>query len=171
MPPVWVRPPPTLPFTVPFICNGGIVKTMENTTFKAQLQPEEMLQRGIFGGSYFRDATEDDLAHMHPDVIELALMNRGRYDASRNQYGVKAGQSYDVWVTNGWIFPEDPLGWFHWYCRYSAGRRHERDTHQIARYNNYVTRWGSVARSQLHKNGSISPVVRQGLLQWGIIEV
>lgn len=137
-------------------------------SFRAQLQPEEMLIRGVFGGSYFHDATEQDLLFMQPAVTELALLNRGEYDRSRNQYGVKAGQPYDVWFRNGWIFDEDPLGWFHWYCRYSAGRRHERDDHQIARYNNYMIRWGSVAKGQLRKVGSISPTVMQGLLQWGI---
>lgn len=138
------------------------------TVFKAQLEPEQILDLGVFGGSYFEAATEEDFLDMRSTIVEMALQNRGRYDKSKNHYGVKAGQSYDVWVRNGWIFPEDPLGWFHWYCRYSTGRRHERDAHQIARYNNYVIRWGSVARNQYAQTGSISDVVKQGLIQWGI---
>lgn len=135
--------------------------------FKAHLEPEEMLRRGIFGGNYFEGATEEDLSSMRSSIVELALQNQARYDKRKNECGVKAGQSYEIWMRNGWIFDEDPLGWFHWYCRYSSGRRHARDAHQIARYHNYVTRWGSVARNQ-QQSGSISAVVKQGLLQWGI---
>lgn len=136
--------------------------------FRAQLDPEQMLVRGVFGGSYFQAATDQDLSDMRSSIVDLAVLNQGSYAKAKNQYGVKAGQTYEVWVRNGWIFPEDPLGWFHWYCRYSSGRRHERDAHQIARYNNYVTRWGATARNQLRTKGSVSGVVKQGLLQWGI---
>ncbi len=136
--------------------------------FRAQLDPEQMMLRGIFGGAYFSAATNQDFLYMRPEIVDLAQRNRSGYDKKKNAFGVKAGQSYDVWMKNGWIFPEDPLGWFHWYCRYMSGRRHDRDAHQIARYHNYVKRWVPTAMNQIMRDGSVSDVVKQGLLQWGI---
>lgn len=136
--------------------------------FKADLEPEQMLEHGIFGGSYFEMATDNDLLLMRPEIVTLALSNNGKFDKKKNFYKAKAGLHYDVWFNNGWIFEEDPLGWFHWYCRYSSGRRHERDTHQITRYNNYRQRWGTRYQSQVRGQGEASPVVKQGLLQWGV---
>ena len=136
--------------------------------FKADLEPEQMLESGIFGGSYFEMASDNDLLLMRPAIVTLALSNNGKFDKKKNFYKAKAGQHYDEWMRKGWIFEEDPLGWFHWYCRYSSGRRHERDVHQIARYHNYRQRWGSFAHSQVRERGDASPTVKQGLLQWGI---
>ena len=139
--------------------------------FKPELSPEQMLTHGVFGQSYFEKATEEDFLLMRPSIVELALLNRGQYDKSKNLYKVKAGQDYDTWMENGWIFEEDPLGWFHWYCRYDSGRRHARDQHQIARYNNYIKRWGSNASRQLREKGDVSLVIKQGLLQWGLFSI
>lgn len=135
--------------------------------FKPHLTPAQMLQRGVFGGNYFAGCTDEDLKGLSLDTLSLALENRNfHFDKSRNDYGVRAGQTYAEWMANGWIFPEDPLGWFHWYCRYHNGRRHQRDAHQIRRWFNYGDRWGMFARRQLTTKGDASFVVKQGLLQW-----
>ncbi len=138
--------------------------------FKPHLTPAEMLNAGVFGGSYFQMALQPTIWHMleglPDDVRPLVQANGGRFNKLRNRYEVKAGQSFEEWTRNGWIFPEDPLGWFHWYCRYAAGRRHHRDAHQIRRWSSYGARWGRYARTQLHTRGDASPVVKQGLLQW-----
>lgn len=135
-------------------------------SWKAQLTPAEMLKRGVFGASYFEMATKADFKGLSVRVARLAERNQGKYDVSKNYYSVRAGLHYTEWMANGWIFPEDPLGWFHWYCRYHNGRRHERDAHQIRRYENYGDRWGRRAARQLMSTGRPSPVIMQGLLQW-----
>lgn len=132
--------------------------------FKPHLNPREMLELGVFGGSYFHDATDEDLLGLG-SATRLAHLNRDPFDKLKNQYEVKAGEDFAAWTKNGWIFPEDPLGWFHWYCRYSSGRRHERDEHQMRRWINYK-RWARVARTQQHTKGFVSSVVKQGLIQW-----
>lgn len=135
-------------------------------TFAPHLTPEDMLTAGVFGGNYFARASEEDFDAMRRGIVVLAERNCGVYRTGANKYVAKAGETYDAWMRNGWIFDEDPLGWFHWYCRYASGRRHERDDHQIARWSNYGKRWGRFARTQLHTKGDASNVVKQGLLQW-----
>ena len=130
--------------------------------FNPDLTPVQILEAGAFGGSYFASATWGDLQGLG-EASALAEQNEAlRYDRGRNKFGVKAGQSFEQWTWNGWIFPEDPLGWFHWYCRYSAGRRHERDAHQIGRWSSFKGRWTT------NKNLSNSLVIRQSLLHWGL---
>lgn len=131
------------------------------------LTPREMLERGVFGGNYFAKATWADMQYLG-EAGWLVRENQKPFNKANNYYGAKAGESYEEWERKGWLFPEDPLGWFHWYCRFTAGRRHSRDAHQIRRHNNYRERWGKFARGQVICNGDASAVVKQGLLQWGL---
>lgn len=140
---------------------------MVDVIFAPHLTPLQMLRRGVFGNSYFEKATPEDFVGLDEETLLMATMwNRQSFDKKGNDYGVRAGESYENWMANGWIFPEDPLGWFHWYCRYHAGRRHPRDAHQIRRWQRYGDRWGRFARTQLITKGDASLVVKQGLLQW-----
>ena len=40
------------------------------------------------------------------------------YNAEMNKYKVKCGASLQSWEQSGWIKPQDPYGWFQWYCRF-----------------------------------------------------
>jgi hypothetical protein len=69
------------------------------------------------------------------DWFEHAKLSPDRADPSLNYFGVDASQPLSVWRSKGWIAPEDPRGWFQWYCRYYLGRRlPAEDTRQIARW-------------------------------------
>lgn len=137
--------------------------------FRPHLTPAEMIHMGVFGGSYFANATEQDFQDLTPELEALCRTQVGRYDASKNAFKVRSGDSLAEWVKRGHIFPEDPLGWFHWYCRWHSGRRHPRDDHQIARWIRYEQRWGQHLRIQYDVNGDGSPKVKQSLVHWAIL--
>lgn len=134
--------------------------------FAPQLTPLQMMEMGVFGRSYFTEATEEDFEGLAPAVEELARKQVGKYSPKLNRFKVRSGDSKQAWVAQGWLKPEDPLGWFHWYCRYHNGRRHMRDEWQIERWRNFGIRWGKFGRDQVRTRGWCSPVVKQSLLHW-----
>ena len=134
--------------------------------FRPDLAPKEMLELGVFGGRYMRDCRSefpDDWflnAKFHPDGI-------AGHSPALNLFGVDASQPLEVWRQKGWIFQDDPRGWFQWYGRYFMGRRlPEEDRRQI-------NRWKAIARhiAQIKKNCKIGdamcrPKQRQAVLHW-----
>jgi len=101
--------------------------------FKPELTPSQILVLGAFGGRYLRDCKKEfpadwfKKARLHPEGIS-------GHDKNLNYFGVDASQPLAVWRRKGWIHPQDPRGWFQWYCRYYLGRRSEDDERQIKRW-------------------------------------
>ena len=130
--------------------------------FHPDLTPKQMLRLGVFGGKYMTDCT----AEFPADWFEQAKLSPKRRDPKLNFFKVNASQSLALWRKKGWIYEEDPRGWFQWYCRYFRGRRCPDDERQIRR-------WKAVRRheAQLEKNCracdlTCRPVQRQALLHW-----
>jgi hypothetical protein len=130
--------------------------------FLPQLTPGEMLRLGVFGGRYMTDCRAEFPARWFTG----ARLSRGRRDARLNYFGVNASQSLAVWRRNGWIHPQDPRGWFQWYCRYYMGRRTADDARQIRR-------WRAIARhvAAIRKNCEAGDLEcrrrqRQAVLHW-----
>ncbi len=130
--------------------------------FQPELTPKQMLALGVFGGKYMTDCREEFPA----DWFSTAKLSPRRRDPSLNFFGVDASQPLAVWRAKGWIHPDDPRGWFQWYCRYFMGRRGEDDERQIRR-------WRAIRRHvrQLQKHchsgdWSCRPRQRQALLHW-----
>jgi hypothetical protein len=99
--------------------------------FTPELTPKEMIELGVFGGKYMTDAANE----FPSDRFAEAKLSPGRHNPSLNYFGVSAGQPLSVWREKGWIYPDDPRGWFQWYCRYYVGRRMpEEDLRQIRRW-------------------------------------
>jgi hypothetical protein len=99
--------------------------------FQPELTPAEMLQLGVFCGKYMTDCRAE---FPKPWFARAKLSPIGR-DCALNFFGVNASQRLSVWRDNGWIHPDDPRGWFQWYCRYYMGRRIENeDARQIRRW-------------------------------------
>ena len=131
--------------------------------FDPQLKPAQMLALGVFGGKYMTDCSRE---FPRSWFAGAKLSRRGR-DCSLNFFGVDASQPLSVWRDKGWIHPDDPRGWFQWYCRYYMGRRSlEEDRRQIKR-------WKAIRRHvrQIERNcepGDLfcRPRQRQALLHW-----
>ncbi|OQB08638.1 MAG: hypothetical protein BWY21_01178 [Parcubacteria group bacterium ADurb.Bin216] len=133
-----------------------------HSDFRPDLTPQEMLALGVFGGKYMTDCRQEFPEEWYKD----AKLCPDRHEPSLNFFGVNASQPLEVWKKKGWIHPDDPRGWFQWYCRYYLGRRHEDDLRQIKR-------WKAIARHiiQLKKNcrtgdWSCRPRQRQAILHW-----
>jgi hypothetical protein len=131
--------------------------------FRPELTPKEMLALGVFCGKYMTDCRKEFPANW---FAHARLSPSGR-DRSLNYFGVDASQPLSVWRDKGWIHPDDPRGWFQWYCRYYMGRRMpQEDARQIKR-------WKAIRRhvAQIKKHcepGDLMcrPRQRQALLQW-----
>jgi hypothetical protein len=103
--------------------------------FRPQLTPKQMLELGIFGGKYMTDCRRE----FPESWFRHAKLCSERHDPRLNLFGVNASQSLAAWRRHGWIRPQDPRGWFQWYCRYYMGRRSSDDARQIRR-------WRAIAR-------------------------
>jgi hypothetical protein len=98
--------------------------------FQPELTPQEMLELGVFGGKYMTDCT----AEFPASWFKNAKLSPRKHDPKLNYFGVRASQPLSVWRAKGWIYHEDPRGWFQWYCRYYLGRRCPDDLRQIKRW-------------------------------------
>jgi len=139
------------------------IKKDYDSLFKPEITPKQMLELGVFGGLYFSDKPKEfprdwfDKAKLSPD---------GKKHKELNYFKVDASQSLLVWRAKGWIRPQDPRGWFQWYCRYYMGRRSSDDDRQIKR-------WIAMRRHimQIKNNCRAGdmlcrPRQRQALLHW-----
>jgi hypothetical protein len=131
--------------------------------FKPQLTPAAMLKLGVFGGKYMTDCQRE----FPKSWFAHARLSPKGGDKSINFFNVDASQPLSEWRRKGWIHPDDPRGWFQWYCRYYMGRRlPDEDARQIRR-------WKAIRRHvrQIEMNcepGNLlcRPRQRQALLHW-----
>ena len=134
--------------------------------FLPDLSPAAMLAAGVFDGGYFFKGIEEDLKG-----ISSSILSAGPYkekpNPKFNHFKTSSGQSLSIWRKNGWIHDQDPLGWFHFYCRFYSGRRSEDDKRQITRWVDYKRRW-TPKSTEAAKRQAITPKGRQALLHWGI---
>ena len=98
--------------------------------FIPELSPKQMLALGVFGGKYMTDCVTEFPA----DWFDNAKLCPDQHDPALNCFGVNASQPLSIWRKRGWIYEEDPRGWFQWYCRYFMGRRCLDDVRQIRRW-------------------------------------
>jgi hypothetical protein len=130
--------------------------------FRPDLAPEQMLSLGVFGGKYMTDCAAEFPRHW----FESARLCPERHDPALNYFGVNASQPLSVWQAKGWIYPEDPRGWFQWYCRYYLGRRCPDDERQIKRWRAIQRHVRQLTRNCRRGDLACRRKQRQALLHW-----
>lgn len=130
--------------------------------FRPELTPREMLALGVFGGKYMTDCA----AEFPPEWFEKAKLCPERPDPDLNFFGVNASQPLAVWRAKGWIYPEDPRGWFQWYCRYYLGRRCPDDERQIRRWHAMRRHLAQIRKHCRRGDFTCRRKQRQALLHW-----
>jgi hypothetical protein len=131
--------------------------------FKPHLTPKDMLELGVFGGLYMTDCRDEFPASW---FTHAKLSPDGKRHKELNYFRVNASQPLSIWREKGWIHPDDPRGWFQWYCRYYMGRRHEDDARQIARWRKVVRHAHQIAHNCMAGDLTCRPRQRQALLHW-----
>ena len=131
--------------------------------FKPELTPKEMLHLGVFGGKYMTDCR----AEFPADWFVDAKLSPDKKDILLNYFKVDASQPLSEWKKKGWIYDEDPRGWFQWYCRYFLGRRiPDEDLRQIKRWKAFRRHAGAVRSNCSELDMSCRKKQRQALLHW-----
>ena len=131
--------------------------------FKPELTPKEMLALGVFGGKYMTDCQDE----FPIDWFETAKLSPQGKNVALNFFGVDASQPLSEWQHKGWIHPQDPRGWFQWYCRYYIGRRTEvEDLRQIKRWKAFRRHAGAVKANCEPFDFNCRRKQRQALLHW-----
>ena len=130
--------------------------------FKPELSPKKMLELGVFGGAYFGEKISE-----YPKSWFEKVKISKKFDVRLNRFKVKAGLTRKDWQDKGWIFKEDPLGWFQWYCRFSNGRRIKSiDEIQIKRWKNFTRHVKAIKKNCDEGDLSCRRRQRQAILQW-----
>lgn len=130
--------------------------------FKPELTPKKMLKLGVFGGKYMTDCKKEFPREWFQD----AKLCPEKHDPEINFFKINASQPLSVWREKGWIHPDDPRGWFQWYCRYFMGRRHEDDQRQIRRWKAIRRHVVQIERNCLPGDWSCRKKQRQVVLHW-----
>lgn len=131
--------------------------------FNPDLSPKEMLALGVFAGKYLNDCRQE---FPQSWFARAKLSSRGRRP-SLNYFKVHASEPPALSDAKGNISPDDPRGWFQWYCRYYMGRRiPEEDVRQIGRWEAMARLADQVRRTCRCGDMLCMPRQRQALLQW-----
>ena len=143
-------------------CTESVGKNFD-PLFRPDITPQEMLELGVFGGKYMNDCQNE----FPKSWFKNAKLSPEKKDKELNYFKVDASQSLSVWKQNGWIYKDDPRGWFQWYCRYYMGRRiAEEDQRQIKRWRMMMRHVAQVRNKCRVGDFSCNTRQRQALLHW-----
>lgn len=130
--------------------------------FRPDLSPQQMLELGVFGGHYF-EGEQDEF----PRDWFVGARLSDEHNPHMNYFDIDASQSREEWQQKGWIYDDDPRGWFQWYCRYYLGRRiPAEDARQIKRWRQMTRHIGQIRAHCQPGDQLCRRRQRQALLHW-----
>ena len=129
--------------------------------FKPELSPKQMLELGVFGGKYMTDCGKE-----FPGWLSKVKLSPEFHNPELNYFKVNASQLLFVWKKKGWIYNDDPRGWFQWYCRYYRGRRCDDDSRQIRRWRAISRHIAQIKRNCGKMDLNCRRRQRQAVLHW-----
>lgn len=148
------------------MAEGSYLRTMppgdfsDHPDFKPHYTPQEMLAMGVFEGKYLNSCRDEYPAEWftRAELVDVP-------DEKVNCFKLKSRLPTSWWNEKGLINPQDPRGWFEWYCRFWMGRRTVDDARQIKRWKQIARHSGQVKK---HGGGDLAKRARQRqtLLQW-----
>lgn len=145
-----------------YVCTESPGKNF-GTEFKPELSPKQMLELGVFGGKYMTDCRDE----FPKEWFKKAKLCSEKHDPKLNYFKVNASKPLSYWIKKGWIYLEDPRGWFQWYCRYYMGRRIPfEDSRQIKRWKAMKRHIVQVKKHCYKGDINCRPKQRQALLHW-----
>jgi ribosomal protein L35 len=134
-----------------------------HSDFKPELTPKEMLSMGIFCGKYMTDCKKE----FPKDWFKKAKLSPEKRNCELNYFQIDASMPLSHWQEKGWIYKDDPRGWFQWYCRYYMGRRiKEEDERQIKRWKAFKRHLSAVKKNCKKNDNSCRKKQKQALLHW-----
>jgi len=133
-----------------------------HSDFIPEVTPKQMLEMGVFGGKYMTDCQDE----FPKDWFTHARLCHTHHDPEMNFFCVNASKPLSYWREKGWIYHEDPRGWFQWYCRYFMGRRCSDDERQVKRWKAMKRHIGQLRKNCMESDLSCRPRQRQALLNW-----
>ncbi len=134
--------------------------------FKPDLSPKQMLALGVFDGWYVDNSYQKEFPK---DWFKGAKLAKNGPDPKLNFFKIHASQPLEVWQKKGWIYKDDPRGWFQWYMRYYMGRRiPKEDARQIKRWKAITRHIGQIKKNCRAGDIFCRPRQRQALLHWAI---
>lgn len=130
--------------------------------FKPELTPKQMLKLGVFGGKYMTDCKDEFPKNWFKNV----KLSPKFHNPDLNFFKVNASKPLSYWIKKDWIYPEDPRGWFQWYCRYYMGRRCSDDIRQIKRWKAMTRHIAQIKNNCQKLDLDCRKKQRQALLHW-----
>ncbi len=131
--------------------------------FKPELTPKEMLDLGVFCGKYMTDCKKE----FPKSWFEKAKLSPKKKNCDLNYFKIRASMPLSYWKMKGWIYKEDPRGWFQWYCRYYMGRRIKKeDERQIKRWKAFKRHFSAVKNNCKKGDFNCRRKQKQALLHW-----
>ena len=130
--------------------------------FNPELSPKKLLRFGIIGGKYMTDCKKEYPSSWFKNL----KLSPNFHDPKLNYFKVNASKPLSYWKEKGWLYKEDPRGWFQWYCRYYRGRRCVDDDRQIKRWKAFTRHIAQLKKHCDRGDLNCRAVQRQAILHW-----